>query len=367
MGEDIVIFYNDSIDSDNVAAAMALAWDVAKKRPRTRLNLAIKPPYGPKGDAELHGRLAAWDLATCLHQWTGKPVEVLTDLETLSEIDNPVNLNFHHHEELSSRSEGELVSYEAIMEVEPLKQRVEGVRDWYRGCIKQAEENPENQGISVRALNLNSLCDTIRRAASVEFFGGSSLRILREFIQRGVAHKVQCSLQVGSCDLSANLFPNQFNVGLNQRAAKFVLDRFREFKSFTVVPSHSAQDIKYSLLGLKQAGGRCLEKRILGFNCHEDPVKIATGQVTLDDDYPSKACPMPDLTAFLCALIPGYMGSKRGFVQVNDRDGVLLFKPASEGIPMHDLVNGRSLEESDVGEVLASLEGGGGGGGGGGG
>lgn len=123
------------------------------------------------------------------------------------------------------------------------------------------------------------------------------------------------------------------------------------------MPSHSAQGVKYSLLGLKRAGGRCLEKRILGFNCHEDPLKISTGQVTLEKDYPAKASPMPDLTAFLCALVPGYMGAKRGYVRLRDERGVLLFERADSGIPMHDLASGRSLGDSEVVSILSSLKG----------
>ena len=326
----------------------------------------------------MHGRLAAWDLATCLTQWTGTPVEVLIDTDSLHEIENPVNLNLHHHEELNSRSEGELKIHKATMETKQYNLRVEALRDWYRECIKHAETRPENKESSIQSLNIDTLCETIKEARSVRFFGGSSLRILRQFIEKGVAEKVECSIQVvgnglapvlllkgssvtkcfkGSCDLSANLFPNQFNIGLNPTAARFVLERFTEFAIFTVVPSHSAQDIKYSLLGLKQAGGHCLEKRILGFNCREDPLKISTGEITLETDYPTKASPMPDLTAFLCALIPEYMGTKRGYVRLKDEKGVLLFERAESGIPMYNLVNGKSLGVWEVVNILSSLKG----------
>jgi hypothetical protein len=160
--------------------------------------------------------------------------------------------------------------------------------------------------------------------------------------------------------MSANLFANQFNIALNREAAKTVLNRSTEFLKFTVVPSHTAQSIKYSALGLKNAGGHCLEKRILGFNCREDPFRIVTNNVSLDGQYSDKAYPMPDLTAFLCALIPEYMegiGSKLGFIQVDEKDsnGALLFKRSDEGIQMYNLDKSETLTESQVTGVFEKI------------
>jgi hypothetical protein len=69
---------------------------------------------------------------------------------------------------------------------------------------------------------------------------------------------------------------------------------------------------------------------------------------------------MPDLTAFLCALIPEYMegmGSKVGFIQVDKKDsnGALLFRRSDEGIPMYDLDNSGTLTESQVTGVFEAM------------
>lgn len=120
----------------------------------------------------------------------------------------------------------------------------------------------------------------------------------------------------GTTDLKLNLFENQFNVGLNAASATKVFENTKEFQSFTVVPSHTAQHVKYSAEGLKEWGGRCLETRMLGFNCREDPLKIATGEVTLKD-HAGKSFSMPDLTAFLCKLIDGFQGTKGGRAKVD--------------------------------------------------
>ncbi|KAF4447654.1 hypothetical protein F53441_8858 [Fusarium austroafricanum] len=421
MGENLIIYYNDSIDSDNLAAAMAL-WKATFQRKDTRviwileprqvcfglsmtgeqvskcknliqrhfpslgnpfrvllgglikqkdlddnedlsdadreiLQMAVRAKFGSRHDASLHGRLTAWDFASCLAEWSGNaPNKIFVDYDSLDEIENPVNLNFHHHEELVNRSEFELKMYDGIMAVSDFEQRTQHLRGWYERCISRLERHQGNSQTSVKPLFMSSVWDEIEAAESIRFFGGSSLRILRQFLQKGLASKTKCHLQVGSCDMSANLFANQFNVALNQQAAKIVLDRSTEFAEFTVVPSHTAQSIKYSALGLKHIGGHCLEKRILGFNCHEDPAKIVTNQVSLEEQYSDKAYSMPDLTAFLCALVPGHMGSKSGFIEVDENaSGTLLFTPSCNGIRMFDMNGPKELDEPQVKKVFESI------------
>ncbi|KPA35560.1 hypothetical protein FLAG1_11732 [Fusarium langsethiae] len=337
----------EQVDLDNIKGLT--------KADRHLLKMAAKPEYGAKDDAVLHGRLTAWDFASCLAEWSNNDSnEVFVDFETLDEIRNPVNLNVHHHEELVNRSADELKAYDKILK-EPFSQRTQSLRNWYEGCIKRIEQEECNSNTSVQPLNLNAVHDAIEAAASVRFFGGSSLRILRQFLDKGLAGRIKCHLQVGSCDMSANLFANQFNIALNREAAKAVLNRSTEFLKFTVVPSHTAQSIKYSALGLKNVGGHCLEKRILGFNCREDPLKIVANNVSLDGQYSGKAYPMPDLTAFLCALIPKYMegmGFKLRFIEVDEKDsnGALLFRRSDKGIEMYD------WSESDEGKTLTETE-----------
>lgn len=127
------------------------------------------------------------------------------DTDSLHEIENPVNLNLHHHEELNSRSEGELRIHKAIMDAKQHEPRAEALRGWYKECIKHAETSPENKGSSIQPLNIDSLCETVKEARSVRFFGGSSLRILRQFIERGVAKKVECNIQAVGRGLASAL------------------------------------------------------------------------------------------------------------------------------------------------------------------
>ncbi|KAG4266684.1 hypothetical protein FPRO04_13204 [Fusarium proliferatum] len=168
--------------------------------------------------------------------------------------------------------------------------------------------------------------------------------------------KIKCHLQVGSCDMSANLFSNQFNIALNQQAANIVLSRSAEFAEFTVVPSHTAQSIKYQALALKKHEGRYLERWTLGLNCREDPVKVVTEQVSLEQHYPDKAYSMPDLASFLCALAPDQLGPKLGYVEVEEQEGgTLLFKKSDKGIRMLDLDDDKKFKAKKVDEIFESF------------
>ncbi|KAF5664040.1 hypothetical protein FHETE_7249 [Fusarium heterosporum] len=424
MGKNLVIYYNDSIDSDNLAAAMAL-FKAAFYKPNTRilwileprqvcfglsmtpeqvsqcknliqqhfaslgdpfkvllgglinqqdldnvkgltgpdrklLQTAVKPEFGSKEDAMLHGRLAAWDFATCVSQWSNNASnEIYVDFDSLEEINNPVNPHFHHHEELINRSKDELEAYDHIL-AQPSTQRTRSIPAWYKKCIDRLEREESISNTSIQPFDLDVVCHKIKTAPNVDFFGGSSLRILRQFLEKGVAGKMRCHLQVGSCDMSANLFANQFNIALNREAAKTVLDRSTEFLQFTVVPSHTAQSIRYSALGLKHIGGHCLEKRILAFNCREDPVNIVTNRVSLEDKYPEQQYAMPDLTAFLCALLPEFLGSKRGHIKVDSKgpNSAILFNKSDEGIQMFDKNSTQTLSKSGVIDIFERLAGG---------
>jgi hypothetical protein len=161
--------------------------------------------------------------------------------------------------------------------------------------------------------------------------------------------------------MSGNLFANQFNVALNIPAAEYVFQHFTQFSRFSVVPSHSAQAVKYKLTGLAREGGHHLESWILGFNCHEEPLRIASREATLHGDYDSKSSPMPDLTSFMCELQPGFMGSTLGHVRLVHDGSTLLFKRdegCGEGaIPMCDIRSVRELEAREVEQIWKLLTG----------
>lgn len=166
------------------------------------LKLAVRPEYGPRQDAELHALLMGWDFANCLSDWAQAPVRVFIDYDSLEEVQNPVNLNVHFHEELVTRSKDEVATYKSIMDDPELEtshpQRVERLREWYRSCIATGSEITNLRDSRVDALDFEDLCRTVRAAGNVRFLGGSSLRILRRFIEEGISQRIQCHLQVVS-------------------------------------------------------------------------------------------------------------------------------------------------------------------------
>jgi hypothetical protein len=83
------------------------------------------------------------------------------------------------------RSRDEFAAYQAI--VGDPEERREKLREWYRGCIVTGARS---QTIGTYR--------TIRAASNVRFLGGSSLRILRCFIEEDIAPRIQCHLQVVS-------------------------------------------------------------------------------------------------------------------------------------------------------------------------
>lgn len=139
------------------------------------------------------------------------------------------------------------------------------------------------------------------------------------------------------------MFPNQFNIALNLTAARFVLDNWKSFRAFTIVPSQSAQAIKYYLWDLMQEGGRSLETKVLGYNLGKEPLEIARREVTLNN-YDTAS--MPDLTTILLALC--CISADVSHVRLREEEGVLIFERAEDGIPMFDLVDEKSLKFSDL-------------------
>ena len=134
------------------------------------------------------------DLLQTLRTWSDRSVHVVLDLEGLQGIENPVNLNMHHHEELVARTSQELESYNTIV-TQDFPQRLESLRTWYRECILALEKEMEGSDSTLSELNFDTLCEDINSAKTVRFFGGSSLGLLDRLIDQGAAGKMQCFLQ----------------------------------------------------------------------------------------------------------------------------------------------------------------------------
>ncbi|KAI1744680.1 hypothetical protein F4680DRAFT_233395 [Xylaria scruposa] len=318
---------------------------------RHLLEFAIKPAYGPKEDARLHGSLVALDLLNFLGHASSDPVDVFLDVDALDSIENPVNLNVHHHEELVARNQEELESYQVIMN-EPYPQRVQDLRGWYHKCVKSLE-NRAGECKAVSNLDFVSLCEKVKAAKSVKFFGGASLGLLQRLINEDAASNIQCYMQAGAFDVSKLLFHNQFNIALNLDAAKFVFSNAPAFSRFVIIPSETTKRIKYVLSGLSY-GSSSLGKRCLGFNCRVDPIKLATEDVTVHD-FHDKSYPMPDLTALLCAFQDGFADSTSTYASLVDNGGSLTLRRENSGISVYEIDEDRVLGKREIQDILSTL------------
>lgn len=81
---------------------------------------------------------------------------------------------------------------------------------------------------------------------------------------------------------------------------------------------------------------------------------VAAGTVSIEKDYPDKMASQIDLTAFLCHFRPEFFGAKLSAVEVEDRDGVVLFKCVEEGasgIAMYEIESKVELTEQRLREL----------------
>jgi len=144
----------------------------------------------------MHGELLAWDFLTCLGQWAEESVTVYFDHESLKSIRNPVNLNMHHHEELSARSPEQIQDYQEIMKIDDYDERVDKLRPWYRGCQKALLPEANKHRNKVVDLDFTWLCGKIKNAKKTKFLGGSSMNILQRLLQeKSVAQRIDCYWQ----------------------------------------------------------------------------------------------------------------------------------------------------------------------------
>lgn len=79
-----------------------------------------------------------------------------------------------------------------------------------------------------------------------------------------------------------------------------MFNKHNSFKDFVVVPSDTTRQVVYEAVDLASKSP-ILCKRILGFNCHQEPANIVSGQVGVEF-LDGKWFPMPDLTALICAF-----------------------------------------------------------------
>ncbi|KAH7183857.1 hypothetical protein BKA60DRAFT_475075 [Fusarium oxysporum] len=179
---------------------------------RALLSMAVKPSkisledpklhdslMARRLDSELHASLMARDLARCLNELPGTSrsqakVTILVDMDALSDT-SPVNLKCHAQEQLFNRTPEKISEFYDFMKL-PSLQRQEEIRQWYKNCIKEADEKPQNSSIDVGCLDFRHLAERIMAAEGAMFTEGASFNLLRRLVDEpGVAAKIDCVVQ----------------------------------------------------------------------------------------------------------------------------------------------------------------------------
>jgi hypothetical protein len=75
----------------------------------------IKPSNGSKDDSIKHAELLAMDYLTTMRTRCGR-FETYIDVACLDQLESPINLKTHYHDELVARSAEELKAFREIMD-----------------------------------------------------------------------------------------------------------------------------------------------------------------------------------------------------------------------------------------------------------
>jgi hypothetical protein len=156
-----------------------------------QLKFVVRPANGPREDAITHARLMVLDLMTVLRCRSHSPINIFVDCDALDNLESPVNLHIHHHDELVARTETELADYQDIMNGPP-SERARRFRSWYQQALKTKLKEYKD---AIHDLDVDKLCQTLKAAEKVTFFGGASLGLLERLIRKGAGRNMDCYLQ----------------------------------------------------------------------------------------------------------------------------------------------------------------------------
>lgn len=133
----------------------------------------------------------ALDLMTVLRCRSHSPINIFVDCDALDNLESPVNLYMHQHDELVARAETELAGYQDIMNGRS-SERARRLRNWYQQALKSKLKEHQD---AIHDLDVDMLCQTLNTARKVTFFGGASLGLLERLIRKGAGRNMDCYLQ----------------------------------------------------------------------------------------------------------------------------------------------------------------------------
>ncbi|KUI55608.1 hypothetical protein VP1G_02893 [Cytospora mali] len=241
------------------------------------LKRCIKPKRGEKDDSLKHARLVALDYMTTMRARCTR-FNAYLDVHCLEDLEDPINLKTHYHEELVARTAKELDEFREIMELSTKDQnKVENrrnqLREWYSKAIDRKKRELGNECI-LEDLKYEHLIDEIRNHDKTIAFGGASLTALQNILSRdhdkSLGKKIHYYQQGGTFDSKLNILGNPYNFALNTKAAEYVFRHYDRLASFKLIPTDTTKKIEWTIQGLAQISP-AVGVRSLAFHGRYDP------------------------------------------------------------------------------------------------
>lgn len=266
-----------------------------------------------------------------------KRFDAYVDVHCLDRLEIPINLKTHYHEELVARTADELQAFRNITKIrtdddddEGMKQRRTDLQKWYSEALdrKKAEFGGEYPMEDLDSYD--HLRDEIRKHDTTIAFGGASLTVLQEILEKEplLGKKIHYYQQGGTFNSKLNILGNPYNFALNTKAAEYVFVHYDKLASFRLIPTDTTKKLEWTVNGLAKLSP-AVGVRSLAFHGRYDPwqmispKELASGS-TKTDEYmawrsewindPKYSSPdskgykavMADLTAFLAAFTDAF-------------------------------------------------------------
>lgn len=238
----------------------------------------VKPDNGSKDDSITHAELVALDYLTTMRTRCSRSdrFEAYIDTACLHDLASPINLKTHYHDELVARSFEELEEFQDIMNIsasegpEPEGRRSR-LQAWYKKALDRKKEEFGGES-PFKELSYDHLFSEIRKHDRTTFFGGASLTVLRELLERepSLGKKVHYFQQGGTFNSKLNILGNPYNFALNTEAAEYVFDNQEKLGMFTLIPTDTTKKIEWTIEGLAKLSP-AVGVRSLAFHGRYDP------------------------------------------------------------------------------------------------
>jgi len=242
----------------------------------------IKPANGSRDDSIKHAQLVAMDYLTTMRTRCSR-FEAYIDVACLDKLESPINLKTHYHDELVARPADELKEFRDIMEMptseeSQIEERRTSLRLWYKKAIERKEA--EFGGKSpFEELSYDHLFSEIRNHDQATFFGGASLTVLQELLEKEplLAKKVRYFQQGGTFNSKLNILGNPYNFALNTKAAEYVFSHKDNLGKFTLIPTDTTKKLEWTVQGLAKLSP-AVGVRSLAFHGRYDPWEMISSK-----------------------------------------------------------------------------------------